>query len=682
MVDPNRPMISLPSSPPPFSPPNYAIWVNALWFLSLATSLTCALLANLLQQWARRYLRVTQSRYSLHKRARIRAYLAEGGKKLHLLWTVKTLPTLLHISLFLFFAGLVVFLWNVHLTIFKLMLSWVGVCTALYGCITVMPIFRHDSPYHTPLSLPTWHVVTGIQFLTFRALQRLARCFSGHTYHLFGDLAERHGEWLVQGMQKTAEETALSSPSEIDTRAFLWTFESLDEDHELEHFFFGLPGFRGSKVVKDPLPSLTNVEQWRLLEGLMGLLDRTFSSDTFPEPDKKRRLIICAKALNPEEIHDGYQRILHSILFTGYRYRGLETAEFGRIIRGWAYDRSGNQDTALLVEAILDSIVAKATRRDDSWFILASDRLGIKDAALRNYAAHGDSLSLAILIHITRQQFKSSWPAGYFWKILQVALAFDVQDTLPKLQHEFCALWNQIVLEAQKEHNHEITWDILRPIRDVHLALHQHTDFPPPQFSTTDNWDVILKDPSSYPECNFAGHIHEYSASTVPTPFTPVVPHNHDNNMLTPSFINNSLDAPSSSAPVPLRVDEDLTDVPPLDNDVSVPVSMQSAYQTIAENRRIPAISLDPGTTHATHGGVETSVRMMPPNPSASNFPPKSRVSYFPPDAVAVSQTTNSITPSDGPDVPSSLPTTVLEHMSPSTGPPSSSDSPVTGSDH
>ncbi|KAI0293675.1 hypothetical protein B0F90DRAFT_1642276, partial [Multifurca ochricompacta] len=43
------------ANPPAFSPPKYAVWVNALWFLSFVISLTCAMLATLLQQWARRY---------------------------------------------------------------------------------------------------------------------------------------------------------------------------------------------------------------------------------------------------------------------------------------------------------------------------------------------------------------------------------------------------------------------------------------------------------------------------------------------------------------------------------------------------------------------------------------------------------------------------------------------------
>ena len=202
---------SLPTSPLPFTPPNYAIWVNALWFLSLVISMTCALLATLLQQWARRYLKVTQPRYSPHKRARIRAFFAEGIDKFLLPWAVEALPTMLHLSLFLFFAGLAVFLWHVNLTIFKLVLSWIGLCTALYGCVTFIPVFCHDSPYHTPLSLPVWHFVTGIRFLTFRTLKWITLYFdyfSWAAYSRFRDLAESYSRLIARGMLKMAEETA------------------------------------------------------------------------------------------------------------------------------------------------------------------------------------------------------------------------------------------------------------------------------------------------------------------------------------------------------------------------------------------------------------------------------------------------------------------------------------------
>ncbi|KAF8258903.1 hypothetical protein EI94DRAFT_1070312 [Lactarius quietus] len=297
IADPNRPNISvsLPAlSPPPFSPPNYAVWVNSLWFLSLVISLTCALLATLLQQWARRYLQVTQTRYTPHKRARIRAFFFEGVETFLLPLTVEALPALLHVSLFLFFSGLVVFLCNVNLTAFKLVLSWVSICTAIYGSITLMPIFRPDSPYYTPLTSLVWHILITIPFFTFRILLWFTRSVRFHlkAYLRFHTLEGHYRNLFVQGMQKRAEAAAMKSPSEIDTRAFMWTFDCLDEDHELEHFFAGLPGFRGSKVVKDPLPSLAQGETQRLFTALIGLLDRTFSSDLLPKSETKKLLCL------------------------------------------------------------------------------------------------------------------------------------------------------------------------------------------------------------------------------------------------------------------------------------------------------------------------------------------------------------------------------------------------------
>ena len=124
--------------------------------------------------------------------------------------------------------------------------------------------------------------------------------FSWETYLRFRDLTEMYGKWLVQGMQKTVEESALKLSSDIDTHSFLWTFDCLDEDHELELFFSGLPGFRSSKVVNDPLPSLAEEGKQRLFEALIGLLDRTFLSDLLPRSDQNRWATICAKAITPQ----------------------------------------------------------------------------------------------------------------------------------------------------------------------------------------------------------------------------------------------------------------------------------------------------------------------------------------------------------------------------------------------
>jgi hypothetical protein len=648
IADPNRPNISLPSSPPPFSPPNYAVWVNSLWFLSLVISLTCALLATLLQQWARRYLRFTQPRYSPHKRARIRAFFFEGVEKFLLPWVVEALPTMLHVSLFLFFSGLVVFLCNVSLTIFKLVLAWVGVCTAVYGCVTVMPLFRHDSPYYTPLTSLVWPVVIGIPFVTFRILRLLTGFLHIDMISLrFRYFAASYRKLLLQGMQKTAEETAMKSPSEIDTRAFMGTFDGLDEDHELEHFFAGLPGFRSSKVVQDPLPNLTRVETKRLFSALIGLLDRTFSSELLPESVKNRRAIICAKAVNPAEIPHAYTSILNRVAFEP-QYGQVQSAEIVHIVRGW--DNGKDKETPLYRRAIISCLIARAQRRDDRWFAIASDEMGISESDLRCYAAHGDSLSLAILIHVTRLQFSYFWTASagfYFRHVLEAASKINVQDASPELRREFCALWNQIVLKAQNNNDRSvisIPARILMRIRNVYIALHQGTDSAPTRFSaSTGDGDDILYGPASYPVCKVASHIHDNSVSATVARNIP-----HRSALLPTSLDLASPNAPFSSVPPPRRVGGSLTTLPPRDSSLR-------AHQTF----RIP-IASDKTMPHST-----------PADTSASGLP----LSSTSPAAVSFQHNSDTLTPSDPPKLPSSASSDLVLDGMLLTGPPLSSHS-------
>ena len=536
-INPNNPNISdsHPASPPPFSPPNSAVWVNALWFLSLVISLTCALLATLLQQWARRYLKITQSRYAPDKRARIRAFFSEGVEKCLLPWAVDALPTLLHISLFLFFAGLVVFLCNVHLTIFKLVLSWVSLCAALYGCITCMPIIRHDSPYYTPLSLPAWQVATGTLFFIYRFL----RWFNGlvrfrfNALDRFQKLEESCRRSLVRGMQKTAEETALNSPSEIDTRAFMWTFDCLDEDGELARFFSGLPDFRRSNIVKDPVPSLADEEKSKLYGVLRGLLDRTFASDLLPAPVKNRRVTICAKAVDLEHTPEAI-RFFKNIL-SKYQYSGPVATIVANALRGRGKNME-KEDLAYSQFAISKIIVTRQPF-DDSWYSLASKELNSPETRLREYAANGDSLSLFILIRLVRQQFihfrEPSWRKYDFSRLLTEASELDAQNALPKLQHKFCAIWNQIVYEVQNHDDRSISesmlYQILAPIRKVFFALHQVTDYDPtPLTAFTHYWDPDYWNSSLYPVCKVPDHslsqtswIYDEYASTITVPIIP-----------------------------------------------------------------------------------------------------------------------------------------------------------------
>jgi uncharacterized protein DUF6535 len=84
----------------------------------------------------------------------MRTFSVNGVDKMHIPWSVEGLPTLLHILLFLFFGGLVIFLFNTDHEVFTSVVWWIGLFSTVYGLVTLSPLIRHDSPYNSPLSLP------------------------------------------------------------------------------------------------------------------------------------------------------------------------------------------------------------------------------------------------------------------------------------------------------------------------------------------------------------------------------------------------------------------------------------------------------------------------------------------------------------------------------------------------
>ncbi|KAI0261031.1 hypothetical protein BC834DRAFT_493519 [Gloeopeniophorella convolvens] len=257
----NGSQVSVPSTisdPATFSPSTTTVWINALWFLSLVISLTCALLATMLQQWARHYLRVTQTRYQPYKRARIRSFYAEGVKKFQVSWAVDVLPALLHLSVFLFYAGLSVLLFTINFTIFRVVVSWVALCLSLYVVITILSAVFPNSPYRTPLSTLCWMAPLYILRPPVNVLRHTLDLLSGRFGILHPVWAILHGlgaslqVLVANGMLKSAEKTAMMQSSDVGSRALTWTYDSLDEDHELEQFFAGVPGLLRSRTVEEP----------------------------------------------------------------------------------------------------------------------------------------------------------------------------------------------------------------------------------------------------------------------------------------------------------------------------------------------------------------------------------------------------------------------------------------------
>ena len=483
-------------------------------------SLTCALLATLLQQWARRYVRITQPRYSPHKRARIRAFFSEGIDKLHLPWAVEALPTLLHLSLFLFFAGLLIFLFNVHQTVFSAVAWWIGLCVAIYGCITFIPIFRQESPYYAPLSSSAWYLISGTLYLLFRTLLRVP-FFHYSSYIRFRDLMDQFGRWFLHGLETITQETARSPSSEVDGRVLTWTLDSLDEDQELERFFSSIPGFCSSTVVADPLDTFIRPNESKLLWALIGFMDRTSASPLVPNTIKRRRSAICVKAIDAASLQ------LNSPIFDrmfSEEWDGfLSSVELGQFLRRVDHN---DPSAVLYSQCAISIIISRDRERDNRWFKLTAGHLGVSGPVLRNYLATGDSLLLANCIYISRCIIEVYSEAGLRHapgsrsKTLEWVTKFDIHRTLPELQHDFCRHWNNIVDKAHNPETDsmgELYILHLRHLRNAYISLHQDTDAAPTAFSVdTDIDDYILDEPSSYPLCNIQSHRHAPPTDSIP----------------------------------------------------------------------------------------------------------------------------------------------------------------------
>jgi hypothetical protein len=518
LSDPNRSNPIIPSAlsiPPAFSPPKYAVWVNSLWFLSLVTSLTCGLQATLLQQWARRYINITQASPRAHNRARIRAFFANGVETLHLPWVIEALPTLLHLSLFLFFAGLVIYLFNINHTVFAVVTWWVGFCTATYVGVTLMPLFRHDSPYYAPLSSSAWYLVNGVLYVTVKSLHWLVWHLVGH-----GEICDRlniHGwqyrleDRFYRGITRTAEEAAERQSPEADHLAVKRVLELSDEDLHLEEFFALIPGFFKSKVMEDS----QHIFNDGLVSGAMlEWMNRTLSSNTLSDEVKQRRIAICRKVMDITSLPVNYSPLDIGLYNWDEFFCSIDSA---LILKAATYH---NSDALYNSKCAISVVLARVQKRDDIWRKLATDHLGVSESVLQDYLAHGDSATLANLNSFIRRaisiySMKKCFP-DYVTKTLKWISKLDVQGTLPELRHDFCTLWNELVMRSRAQSNFYGPNEILTGVRHIYIALHQSTASTlPAAFSAPTAQEARDSlEPPSYPQCTVTDH-HSGSASHV-----------------------------------------------------------------------------------------------------------------------------------------------------------------------
>ncbi|KAJ7902393.1 hypothetical protein B0H13DRAFT_2026280 [Mycena leptocephala] len=260
-------------TPASFTPSRASLACNTLWFLSLGLSLSCALIATLVDQWTRDFIQRTEMRPSPVIRAQIFSYLYFGFQRFGMHTMVEFIPLLLHMSLLLFFAGLVAFLLPINTALTIVVAALLGLISATYISLTALPMLFSDSPYRTPLSNVAWGFLQRVSS-PFRAKSR-----SDEELKFADDRSSGSAKNIPNMVDRMVHDALTESPKrdERDGQAIVWTIRSLTDNNDLEPFVDAIPdlirGPTGRRRVYDHMFNrLINDRNVQLVPRIEGLL--------------------------------------------------------------------------------------------------------------------------------------------------------------------------------------------------------------------------------------------------------------------------------------------------------------------------------------------------------------------------------------------------------------------------
>lgn len=509
------------SPPPPPTPPKpgrVPTVAHMLWFPSLVLSLVAAVFATLVQEWIRRYLVLTQPRFSPHRRARIRACMAQEGTLAQLQRTVHTLHTFLHLSIFFFFLGLIAMTASSGGTFIIVAVSiYIFIPLILYLRYSMMPIFEPHSLYSTPLSgfLLSLRAIPRIGVSLYRAFVR-----RGRFRDVFRDPdAPIEGGWLTLDYAiLEVEKLAESRSSALDVGAVSWLLNSLAHDQELEQFLAGLPGFYRSKRVEGPAQILRLLNTDRLPKAIVSFMDRSLSSELYSDVARQKRIRVFLKAMEV----DSYllQRTFYHALCSP------DSVVFQCIDFVLLADRCTNADEpdvcvlAKCIVAVAISLLGSSSSYfENRWTGIVQRGLNWSESELAEHDQQWDSVKLRNLIQIARE-LHSAHPdyddpsfRTVFHNTLSAVRQLKVESASDELRREFCVLWNQLVVSMQDVRRESAlrsnAMRILSLTRALYIPLHDGTESRCFAFvKSTEDFEPVPQKITAYPLCT---HSHRLS---------------------------------------------------------------------------------------------------------------------------------------------------------------------------
>ena len=132
------------------------IAVNIVWLISLVLNIISALFATLTLQWTRRYTQLTQLPRTSRDRVHNRSVWFPGTLPYDMDRAVATTIIFLHLSVFLFLIGLVIFFFMINKVVATVVSIVVGLFGVVYFTLSILACIDRSCPYRTPLSDVWW----------------------------------------------------------------------------------------------------------------------------------------------------------------------------------------------------------------------------------------------------------------------------------------------------------------------------------------------------------------------------------------------------------------------------------------------------------------------------------------------------------------------------------------------
>jgi hypothetical protein len=275
-----------------------------------------ALSATLTQQWASRNLQLPRIANLPSEQARVRSFLFLATHTYDMVNTIEVPAALLHISVFLFFGGLVIFFFTVYKTAAIILSASIVPFGVAYFMLTILPCIDLHCPYRTPLSSVCWclwHASLLSATLCVRGLLRLLHSFlvpynSGEvTSSRQGILTQwlqtiqgsvkTHGECLKYGFRRSNVPVASGAPETVDFKAITWLFKlpGLAEKSRIQDFVSYIPGATILQLMSTPIEPGKVISRDHLLSLLQSCAPGTVGLN---EDTRRSRLLVCLDAIH------------------------------------------------------------------------------------------------------------------------------------------------------------------------------------------------------------------------------------------------------------------------------------------------------------------------------------------------------------------------------------------------